>query len=625
MAEIDLIHAGIPWNNPQKITVKADQYISQLVINRGLLNLLSNDYYLDLKTQRINQYIVQLFGPHIADTSIHWTEDGIKDVVKRVLNEDLGDDGFGLVRDTAFVIPIIPGELPPKNINRIQNIINNCPKNLNGHTAIFALTPVVSGNYNTTIGEYYNNNKSVISSATYETENFISTSGCYDQMTVISANNKSIMLNNFYGGSLIFLGNDFFTCEEKYQDGGKSLNTRQTRIFLQQIQKNIDKTISSPLITIKGNGENNNRAVVSFNNCNCDSYIWNLNVTLDDTIVSNKQTVDDTPSKKQLSLFFPANTFDDMLTGNVRYIVADSINDQNFTQSYITLRSKQQTISGGLTEYWEKENDNYKLTSAINLNNDYLMLSSSYDKFIQTFFGQYINNDEIVADSLYEGATLCFWMKQNFYSKNINEVPIIYSLDSEGNGFYFGLDKIANINHNEIDVTQYLDTTFASKKRTDFNSTQNIAWNYWAIQIQPVDLNLNHYLVNVYYCNPLTSQIISIIPSKTANSNTNLGIEPNVRMNQITFNHLNMNTPISFFGTPDIRSEAWIRNITLFNSVLSESELAALAKQGLANAYNLDEIETSQTFRNGMKGALYVYNTTSMNVLGCKLAKVGSN
>ena len=39
------------------------------------------------------------------------------------------------------------------------------------------------------------------------------------------------------------------------------------------------------------------------------------------------------------------------------------------------------------------------------------MLSSSYDKFIQTFFGQYINNDEVVADSLYEGATLCFWMK----------------------------------------------------------------------------------------------------------------------------------------------------------------------------------------------------------------------
>ena len=625
MAEIDLIHAGLPWNNPQKITVKADQYISQLVINRGLLNLLSNDYYLDLKTERINQYIVQLFGPHIADTSIHWTEDSIKDVVKRVLNEDLGDNGFGLVRDTAFIIPIIPGELPPKNINRIQNIINNCPKNLNGHTAIFALTPVASGNYNTTIGEYYNNNKSVISSATYETEDFIATSGCYDQITEISANNKSIMLNNFYGGSLIFLGNDFFTCEEKYQDGGKSLNTRQTRIFLQQIQKNIDKTISSPLITIRGNSENNNRAVVSFNNCNCDSYIWNLNVTLDDTIVSNKQTVDDTPSKRQLSLFFPANTVDDMLTGNVRYVVADSINDQNFTQSYITLRSKQQTISGGLTEYWVEENGNYKLTSAVNLNNDYLMLSSSYDKFIQTFFGQYINNDEVVADSLYEGATLCFWMKQNFYSKNINEVPIIYSLDSEGNGFYFGLDKIANINHNEIDVTQYLDTTFASKKRTDFNSAQNIAWNYWAIQIQPVDLNLNHYLVNVYYCNPLTSQIISIIPSKTANSKTNFGIEPNVKMNQITFNHLNMNTPISFFGTPNIRSEAWIRNITLFNSVLSESELAALAKQGLTNIYNLNEIDISQTFRNGMKGALYVYNTTSMNVLGCKLAKVGSN
>ena len=84
MADIELIHAGLPWNNPQKITVKADEYISQLVINRGLLNLLSNDYYLDLKTERINQYIVQTLGPHIDDMTIHWTENGIIDIIKTI-------------------------------------------------------------------------------------------------------------------------------------------------------------------------------------------------------------------------------------------------------------------------------------------------------------------------------------------------------------------------------------------------------------------------------------------------------------------------------------------------------------------------------------------------------------
>jgi hypothetical protein len=29
-----LIHAGLPWTNPQKITIKSDEYVSDMTINR---------------------------------------------------------------------------------------------------------------------------------------------------------------------------------------------------------------------------------------------------------------------------------------------------------------------------------------------------------------------------------------------------------------------------------------------------------------------------------------------------------------------------------------------------------------------------------------------------------------
>ena len=627
MADIDLIHAGLPWNNPQKITVKADQYISQLVINRGLLNLLSNDYYLDLKTQRINQYIVQLVGPHIADTTIHWTEDGIIDIIKRFLNGELGNylDGFGLLKDTTFILPVVSGEPFPKGINRIQNIINNCPKNLNGHTAIFALTPVVSGNYiednpetedvDETIGYYrtigdYSTNKAHLTQ--------------YKKQTDITINYKSISLNNFYGGTIILMGNDFFTCEPKYQNGGKSLNTRQTRIFLESIQAKIDDPVPNPLISVKGNGNNNSRAVVSFNNCNCDSYIWNLGVNLD-TTVSDNADADKLPFRRQLAAFFPANLVDDVVTGNIRYIVADSVNEQNFNETYMTLRSSHGLIEGHTEPFEDGDTSctNPGLegpVSSVALNNDYFYLGASYNSFIQTFFGRYINEGQVEDDTVYSGATICFWMWEKFFTKNINEVPIVYSLDSNGNGYYIGLDKIANITANNYNYDKgYLETTFNAKKRADLDGT----WNFWAITLTPTyDASNNRisdeYLVNVSYSNVETSvdiTTLNVVPSRIHNN------EP---MNVVKLPNLNFNYPVSFFGTPDIHSEALIRNVLLFNTALNSEQIQALANQGIEDLYNLSEVSSQESFTNDMKGALYVYNTTSMNVLGCKLSKVGA-
>lgn len=38
--ETNLIYAGLPWTNPQKITVKSDEYVSDMTINRRIIKLI---------------------------------------------------------------------------------------------------------------------------------------------------------------------------------------------------------------------------------------------------------------------------------------------------------------------------------------------------------------------------------------------------------------------------------------------------------------------------------------------------------------------------------------------------------------------------------------------------------
>ena len=36
----NLIHAGLQWTNPQKITIKSDEYVSDMTINRRFIKLI---------------------------------------------------------------------------------------------------------------------------------------------------------------------------------------------------------------------------------------------------------------------------------------------------------------------------------------------------------------------------------------------------------------------------------------------------------------------------------------------------------------------------------------------------------------------------------------------------------
>lgn len=55
LKQLKVINAGLPWTNPLKLQVGSNEHIIDTTINRGLMMLLNNDYYLDLKASIIGE------------------------------------------------------------------------------------------------------------------------------------------------------------------------------------------------------------------------------------------------------------------------------------------------------------------------------------------------------------------------------------------------------------------------------------------------------------------------------------------------------------------------------------------------------------------------------------------
>ena len=130
----ELIHAGLPWTNPQKITIKSDEYVSDMTLNRGLLALLNNDYYLDLKSEAINKYLENVMDEHINNSDIHISFSQINQLIKNLAV---------LTKSTIVRIPTMY-ENEQYDIGKIKEIIKNMPKNLGGYSLIFEFCCPVS-------------------------------------------------------------------------------------------------------------------------------------------------------------------------------------------------------------------------------------------------------------------------------------------------------------------------------------------------------------------------------------------------------------------------------------------------------------------------------------------------
>ena len=75
------LNAGLPWTNPLKLTIGSDEHILDTTINRGLMMLLNNDYYLDMKESLMAQELSTIISntnllkdvliSHIKDSEQH--------------------------------------------------------------------------------------------------------------------------------------------------------------------------------------------------------------------------------------------------------------------------------------------------------------------------------------------------------------------------------------------------------------------------------------------------------------------------------------------------------------------------------------------------------------------------
>lgn len=221
MAQIqELIHAGLPWTNPQKITIKSDQYVSDMTLNRGFLALLNNDYYLDLKCEAINKYLENNIDSHISDKDIHFSFSLIDQLITNLA---------GLTKSTIYRIPVYDKSNEDYTIGYIKNLIKSCPKNLGGYSLIFEFcipasrmigkqinNVTISGsNYTdylklSTTDTFSSIAENKISPFDYLTTNNIDNTGNND-ISTLSLGSTSLLFDYFNTGNLILYGNtDYF-------------------------------------------------------------------------------------------------------------------------------------------------------------------------------------------------------------------------------------------------------------------------------------------------------------------------------------------------------------------------------------------------------------------------------
>ena len=200
---------GLPWSNAQKITIGTDEHILDTTINRGLVMLLQNDYYLETRGHIFSQEIAELYNnneslfstltEHINNELVHRADVGstisystyqVTNAPQYTINVSNGqeldlkklieeDNLNGLIEDTICFLPI---NQTPAILN---DKISSFSRNLNGKTLFFIFT--VPTGYNKQHG--------------FE-EGFDTLSAEY----ILDVSNDSIRFEHFYNGTIVIMG-----------------------------------------------------------------------------------------------------------------------------------------------------------------------------------------------------------------------------------------------------------------------------------------------------------------------------------------------------------------------------------------------------------------------------------
>jgi hypothetical protein len=95
---------------------------------------LNNDYYLDLKTEALNQYIENNITSHVDDKEIHFTWSSIVKLIT---------DNLGTTKNNVYKLPLYQNN-QKYGLSLIKETIRKCPRNLNQYITVFEFCIPVS-------------------------------------------------------------------------------------------------------------------------------------------------------------------------------------------------------------------------------------------------------------------------------------------------------------------------------------------------------------------------------------------------------------------------------------------------------------------------------------------------
>ena len=659
MAENNLIHAGLPWTNPAKITIKSSEFINDVTINRGLLNLLNNDYYLDLKTEAINEYLETVIQNHINNNDIHFSWDDVKDLFDRIAS---------LSANTGYRIPIRKPGTKGLMITtaEIMAIVNKIPRNLNGYTLIIELcVPLSAAEDTSNCKTSLDGDGTVTPGDTYN----------YD------FKNRSLNIEDFFGGTLIIWANNqyfvddvknptVFDDEMSYSDLSDTITYLQKHIINPENSANTSNIKQIPLL---GNAINSRYSVLSLRNLLCDTYVYNMNITNTLTSTDNLPEIIsgmEFPETNNVICMWPLEQ--DLNCKYQNTNIFNGINNPKFTSVVNDVKSPK-------TLFGIDSTDSGVISCAI-LNEKYLKEGNQPDHLMfDTTFNE--ESQKTISNSvrniLYEtnNVTLMFWGK--LFDYNTHSPILIDALpDDRTQGLYFYLDQMLKADPNNPDKAPY-----KSSHSDYFNNINNDPlssyYNRWALYVmefqhgavpnnvhdrKPYNVSLFQNITNsgdmrinmtVYWNkdfnnptgnNPTNSWLLypnnttyNSANTRTANENDlisagfqfsmeNSYADTNVLRffaNQIKGNHdkdtVNSITNFNFFS-------GCLRNMLMFDKILTTTEIKSIFSQGPSTTaydwYDTGEYDViSGLGKNNYFGTIYAHNVKQLNLINNNLTQ----
>lgn len=619
------------------------------------MNLLNNDYYLDLKTEAINLFVENIIKQHIEDDNIHFPWEKVEALIKATA---------GITKNTIYRLPLYQNN-QDFGISKLKQIITDCPKNLNRYNLIFEFCIPASEVLNSNSGidisndpnatNYYKNilklSPDDISSTTKKGPTELNE--IYLSKNIEDSN---FSFDTFYGGNLIIYGNSYFFVDDisnpnVFDEEADEYTTTQTLKYLQQqIIKSSTPSSDQKIITLKGRGINAKYSVLSLRNNFNDCYIFNLKIENNLIAGTNINYGDyDFPEFNDIIIYWPMN----------KNFVPQIINTDylNSAQQYI-LQSQSVIISGVVNN--DETNIELQNISAPIMNTSLNKETdgSSYPGYLWLDKRPIDGDTESKIQSndlkniIYNktgknpNTTIIVWAYQTDRDSHNNPFLSDYNCDTK-KGLYISHEVLKKNFEDFTNNTEDTQETFL----TDFSKIEDIAINNWIMyvyefqhaggtiptdrapwttskwQIPPEEgkMRIN---ISAYYRKKGSSITENILLLPTL-SNLTYG-----RLNEFDIPIIEDTTNLNFFGCKYANIlnsvnplDGWAlwngaaRNIIIFNKFLNGNQLRNLYNKFIYEYYEWAEFGEYEVIKsinkNSYLGSLYAYNTKNLNIESC--------